>query len=104
MVTGKAFDDPKHAPFGMLTRPEPDASIYPSKSELIGRFEQGHKDVTEALRAADESALNRDMPLERWQAPFPKVGSMLGYIMLVHESTHMGQISAWRRAQGLPSV
>jgi len=104
MLTGQSFDDPKHAPFGMLTRPEPDVSVYPDRVDIMASFEQGHIAVTDALRAVDEAALNRDMPLERWQTPFPKVGSMLGYLMLVHESTHLGQISAWRRVQGLPSV
>jgi hypothetical protein len=48
--------------------------------------------------------MKRAMPLERWKATFPKVGSILGYLMLVHESTHLGQISMWRRVQGLPAV
>ncbi len=104
MVKGEPFDDPKDAPFGMLTKPEPDASLYPTRDALIGAFESGHAAVAEALQAADGAALDAPMPLPRWQGPFPKVGSMLGYIMLVHESTHLGQISAWRRVQGLPSV
>jgi hypothetical protein len=34
----------------------------------------------------------------------PQVGIVLPYLMLVHENTHLGQVSAWRRILGLPPV
>jgi hypothetical protein len=104
MIEGRSFPDPREAPFGMLTKPQADRSLYKPKAELIGDFERGHAEVAAALRAADDAAFEATMPLERWQKPFPTVGSALGYIMLVHESTHLGQISTWRRVQGLPGV
>lgn len=104
MIEGRAFDDPRDAPFGMLSKPVADASVYAPRSQLIEAFEHGHANVAAALRHADDAALEAPMPLERWRKPFPRVGDALGYVMLVHESTHLGQISAWRRVQGLASV
>ena len=35
---------------------------------------------------------------------FPTVGNALAHTMLLHEMQHLGQLSAWRRASGLPRV
>ena len=43
-------------------------------------------------------------PLERWRAVNPTVGDMIVTLMVKHESGHLGQLSAWRRAMGLASV
>ncbi len=104
MVQGETFDDPKGHRFGMESKPEPDPGLYPSKAELRDAWEKGHADVAESLREHDEVALERGVKLERWKPIMPKVGIALPYLMLVHENTHLGQLSAWRRVQGLPAV
>ncbi len=104
LLRGQTFDDPKGHQFGMQSKPVADGSVYPAKNELIGAFTRGHDEVAQALRAADPSALDADMSLERWKPVMPKVGIALGYLMFLHESIHLGQISVWRRVQGLPSV
>jgi hypothetical protein len=104
LVRGQPFEDPKNHKFGMQSKPQQDATLYGTKQQLIDAFVKGHTDLAAALREVGDAAIDKPMPLERWKAPFPKIGSILGYIMLVHESTHLGQISAWRRVQGLPSV
>ena len=104
MLRGQAFEDPKVHKFGMQSKPEADAALYGSKQSIIDAFIKGHDDVAAALKEAGEVAVEKAMPLERWKPAFPKVGSILGYLMLVHEGTHLGQISMWRRVQGLPAV
>ena len=104
MLQGKSFEDPKIHRFGMQSKPEQDASLYGSKQQIMDTFLQGHTDVAAMMRQVGEAGFEHAMPLERWRGPFPKVGSILGYLMLVHESTHLGQISTWRRVQGLASV
>lgn len=104
VIQGQPFDDPKDHPFGMLSRPEPDASIYAPKQELVDIFVSGHKDIIRLLENADESVLGQPVSLPRWQSVMPVAGIALPYLMLNHENGHLGQISAWRRIQGLPSV
>ncbi|WP_419569571.1 hypothetical protein [Rheinheimera sp.] len=41
---------------------------------------------------------------ERWAKQYPAVEFMLPDLLLHHESLHIGQISIWRRAAGLPAV
>ncbi|MCX5659030.1 MAG: DinB family protein [Planctomycetota bacterium] len=104
MLLGKPFEDPKEHKFGMKSKPVADASAYLSKAELLSDFERGHADVAAALRSAGQSRLEAATPLERWRTAMPQVGIVLNYLMILHESTHLGQFSVWRRVQGMPSV
>ncbi len=104
MLIGEPFEDPQHHVFGMRSKPETDRSIYATKSELSATFQHGHARIEVILNEVEASAFERAMSLERWKLPFPTIGSALGYLMLAHEATHLGQLSAWRRVQGLSSV
>ena len=97
MLRGTPFEDPKNHKFGMTSKPQSDASVYLSKAQLLADFERGHEDVKQALLTAGQAGLEAATPLERWRGPYPKVGIILNYLMILHESTHIGQLSAWRR-------
>jgi len=103
-LDGKLFDDPKEHEFGMKSKPSADASIYASKDKLIGDYVTSHEKVISQLEAADASVLETPIQLERWQSFMPTVGFIVPYLLCNHENIHLGQISAWRRIQGLPSV
>jgi DinB superfamily len=104
VVKGELFDDPKDHPFGMKSKPQADSSVYASKAELVSDFVSGHERVERALREATDALWDQEVVLPRWQQFMPTAGIALPYLMLVHENTHFGQLSAWRRVQGLPSV
>lgn len=104
LIQGEEFEDPKDAPFGMQSAPQSDASIYPSKNELVSAFVNGHKQVSELLVSASPDILDRPVSLERWKQRMPTVAAALVYLGMCHENLHLGQLSAWRRIQGMPSV
>jgi len=104
LIQRKEFADPKDHPFGMLSKPESDSSIYDSKDKLIGTFVSEHEEIASMLSAADDSILDQKVLLPRWAEIMPKTGVALPYLMLNHENGHLGQLSAWRRVQALPSV
>ena len=104
LVQGQEFADPKDAPFGMQSKPEADANIYPGKTELLNEFVTGHEQVSKLLETADPAVLEQAVTLERWKARMPSVAAALVYLGMCHENLHLGQLSAWRRIQGLPSV
>lgn len=104
VIRGEEFDDPKEHRFGMLSKPESDAGLYPTKAQLQAAWAKGHADVAAALSEHGEVALERSIRLERWKTIMPKSGIALPYLMLIHENIHLGQLSAWRRVQGLPPV
>lgn len=104
LVQGRVFDDPKEHTFGMKSKPLADAKAYPAKQQIIDAWTRGHQDVAAALRPAKAEVFEGPITLERWQKHFPSVGAILVYLMALHEATHLGQISVWRRVQGMPSV
>ncbi len=103
-LEGKVFDDPKEHPFGMKSKPLADASVYASKDQLIGDYVALHEKIIGQLESADATVLDSKIQLERWQPIMPTVGVCLPYLLCNHENLHLGQISAWRRIQGMPSV
>ena len=104
IIQGKPFEDPKGHPFGMQSKPESDASIYASKDELVAAFVKGHEEVSRLLSETGDAALHREIELERWKPVMPTSAFALPYLMMNHENIHLGQLSAWRRIQGMPSV
>jgi hypothetical protein len=89
--------------FGMGAKPSADRARYPSKADLVKAFEEAHAHLGEAAAKATPDALAQPTP-EPMRARFPTVGHMLLGLMTAHFATHLGQLSAWRRAMGLPSV
>jgi uncharacterized damage-inducible protein DinB len=80
--------------------PSGSASDYPSKAELLAALKAQHERVTEAVTNAAPELFAKDCD-EQMRSYFPKVGDLIDYMLTAHEGTHIGQISAWRRAMGL---
>jgi hypothetical protein len=102
LIRGEPFPDPMDDRFGPRSSPCGDQGAYPS--DLVDRFRIAHDAAGAALEAAPDAALARPTPLERWRGMHPSVGDLLVMLMVKHESGHLGQLSAWRRARGLPPV
>jgi hypothetical protein len=90
--------------FNNESRPAADRALYPPKGELVATLEAAHARLDEALRAAPSDVLTQPLPLEQYRSFFPTVGDALFYMLTSHEAVHLGQLSAWRRVLGLPSV
>jgi hypothetical protein len=90
--------------FGPTSTPSPDASIYPDGRTLIDALEAGHARTVAAVNKADLSILSQPPKLERLKPRFATLSIFVGHAMTTHEMVHLGQLSAWRRAQGLPAV
>jgi len=104
IIKGEEFEDPKSHQFGMLSKPESSRDVYGSKQELVDAYVRGHEEVAELLGNADDSVFTNAVKLPRWSEIMPVAGVALPYLMFNHENGHLGQVSAWRRIQGLPSV
>jgi hypothetical protein len=89
--------------FGMGAKPVADRLQYPSKAELVKSLEDAHAHLITALSEATSEQLAQPAP-ERMRSRFATMGQMVFGLMTSHEGVHLGQLSAWRRALGLPSV
>ncbi|MEM9346194.1 MAG: DinB family protein [Planctomycetota bacterium] len=90
--------------FGGGSTPKPDAALYPDKDKLLGLLASGHARVAEALARRTAGELDQPTPHPGLAARFPRFGGALTHVLVRHEMLHLGQLSAWRRVQGLPSV
>jgi uncharacterized damage-inducible protein DinB len=70
---------------------------------LLQKLEEAHTRLADAVTKATPEVLAQPAP-EKIRARFPTVGVLLIGMMTSHEASHNGQLSAWRRAMGLPPV
>lgn len=106
LLAGESFEDPADdGLFGFRgAGPQSDPDVYGTKQEQLQRFTDGHEAVAQALLNSTSEQLQRPPSLPRWADMYPTVAFMLPDLLLHHESLHVGQLSIWRRAAGLPSV
>lgn len=97
-----SFPDPIDHKHGMRSAPVNDSHAY--SPDPISLFRDAHDAAGRALEAVPDRVLALPAPLERWRAVHPTIGDLTVMLMVKHESHHLGQVSAWRRAMGLPSV
>lgn len=104
LARGEAFEDPADHRFGQKSSPLADPGAYDPKDRLVEAWTRWHEMGSGALERSSVAFTSSPNPLERWRAMHPTVGDMLVTLMVKHESSHLGQLSAWRRACGLPRV
>ena len=83
--------------------PEPNPKLYPKKEKLLNELTKQHKLVEGLVLNIDE---NRFQEPSKWRFSehMPTLGDLLYFMCISHETMHLGQLAAWRRAMGLPSA
>ena len=104
LLRAEPFADPFDHPYGQKSEPLSEAAAYQTRAELVTHYQRAHDDAEAALLGADAVVFSSPTPIERWRKVHPTTGDMLVTLMVKHESAHLGQLSAWRRAMGLPRV
>lgn len=89
---------------GGSSTPSTDASVYPDKQTLADKLTEAHAYIGKAILDVDDARLAEPNPVKRLAPVFPTIGDMITFVLTSHETTHLGQLSAWRRAMGLPSA
>lgn len=81
---------------------DPEGAIYPPMNEVTEAFFKGYQAAIEALRAAPDDKLQQpNSSGGRMAELFPTLGSLHNFYSGGHLMMHLGQMSAWRRMQGL---
>jgi len=79
-----------------------DLDLYPSMDEIVTFFLEGHRMVMGALRSIPDDVFQQPNPAEgRMKELFPTIGSVQTFYCGGHMMMHLGQVSAWRRMEGL---
>lgn len=93
-----------HKAFGPGSDPNAVRPPHPTKAELLQIIEANHARIAEALQSVTPEQLAQPNTFEPTTRAFPTVGDLLAHLMTTHPTMHLGQLSAWRRLQGLPAV
>lgn len=82
-----------------------EGTIYPPLDELRQVFQKTSQAAIAALESAPDEPFTQPNPVEgRMKELFPTIGAALNFYLIGHVQVHLGQISAWRRAMGLPPI
>lgn len=90
--------------FDWNSSPSSDASRYPAKATLLKALEDAHAGIAAALPHIPAARWAETTPLEAVRGFLPTMGDCFVFVMAAHENMHLGQVSAWRRAQGMGRV
>lgn len=84
---------------------DPEGKKYPTMQAIMAHLNNGYEAAVAALSRATDAELARPNPAEgRMKELFPTAGEVINFCMAAHPMSHLGQLSAWRRMMGLPSV
>lgn len=81
-----------------------DGSRYPDRDAILAQLRSSTAVAAEALRDADDAVFEQENPVERMRERFPTVGIATTFLAGSHAMMHYGQVSAWRRIEGLGSA
>jgi len=104
MLGGGTPEDPIDHEHGRKSVPEPDAGSYLPKDDLVAKYVALHGRASEAFSGASLALLANATPIPRFTDRFPTIADVAVQLMIKHEATHLGQLSAWRRAGGRSMV
>lgn len=90
--------------FGPGSTPVADRGRYPSKQELLEGLDRSEQAVRRILAEVPPQVLDEESPWEVFKAALPTRRDVVAMIITSHHGSHNGQLSAWRRAMGLPPV
>lgn len=92
--------------FGPGSSVKPERAMYPSKDDLIGAIEAGHRELLAALPTADLARMKEPhkVTFDLIRTHLPTVGDLITHLVISHPMAHLGQLTMWRRLIGLPHI
>lgn len=104
ILRGEPVADPRDHPFGMGSVPADDLERYGAREDVLQRYFNSYAEAAAVYECVGPDVVDRATPVERWLGRFPTVRALPMQFLVRHNATHLGQLSAWRRAMGLPAV
>ena len=81
---------------------DPTGEIYPDSETILAFYAASYEAALATLRDAADELLGGENPVESpLKQKCPTLGALLNFYMLGHVTTHLGQLSTWRRMEGM---
>ena len=90
--------------FGTGGVPVADAAQYPTKASALDTLADAQSRLTAAITGLNDMRLDAPFPVESYRDVFPTIRHALTQVLVGHTANHIGQVSVWRRAMGLPPM
>jgi DinB superfamily len=90
--------------FGTGSLPVADASRYETKQNALALLGDAQQRIIQAVEQMDDSRFDEPFPDESYREVFPTIRHALTQVLVGHTANHIGQVSVWRRAMGLPPM
>jgi len=104
LLRGEMFENPWYAECGKESSPVADRAAYASKDAILQRFVSTYEEAAGTIAAAPPEAWSSSFDHPEWGKQFDVVAPAVVYLATTHLALHLGQLSGWRRAAGLPRV
>lgn len=90
---------------GTECKDDPEAAIYPAMGEVTERFFTGYRALTAALAEVPDEVFHKPHAgSERMREMMPTFGQAAAFMVGSHIMMHLGQVSTWRRCEGLSAA
>lgn len=107
-ITGQPLpawiDDGFRTLYGNKSQPVADPTKYQPKAFYVERLAAVRAQIVERLKHMKPEDFQAPHPDPARRERMPTVGHAVMFYGTWHEAYHSGQLSAWRRVQGLPAV
>jgi hypothetical protein len=90
--------------YGSGSVPLADASVYEAKSQALRMLVDAQSRISLAVQRLTDDQLDEPFPGASYQEVFPSIRHFLTQVLVAHTAFHVGQISIWRKAMGLPPM
>ncbi len=90
--------------FGPGSAPSADSSLYETKDDALEILRDAQEKIIRAVEQTDESRLDEPFPDPSFLDVFPTVRHAVTQVLVGHTANHVGQVSIWRKAMGLPPM
>jgi hypothetical protein len=90
--------------FATGTVPVADAGEYEPKDDALAVLRDAQSRITHAVERLDHGRLDDAFLDQSYRHVFPTIRHALTQVLVGHTAYHVGQLSVWRKAMGLPGV
>jgi len=97
--------NPEHASLfeaGAECRDDPAGNLYPPMDQIVADFDRVMTSAAERIATVPEERFASALPPDHGFARLmPDLGALASFVLVAHPMLHAGQLSAWRRCEGL---
>jgi hypothetical protein len=90
--------------FGTGSVPVAEVVAYETKDRTLAILRDAQSRITRGVEAMDDARLDEPFPDASYLDVFPTVRHALTQVLVGHTANHVGQLTVWRRAMGLPPM